>query len=222
MKRVFLIDLENVHNHGFKGIEMLSSNDRVVVFQSDKCKLLDDAYSWTSAIVELYDTVNGVPNAMDIKILSYMFDSFEPEVEIYIVSNDNGYSKIIKAAESLGIHNVKVIKNIEEAILYERLEDYYAIREFIEKRICYIEDTLNRCPKSETLEEIMQAVNIELPLATINKIKKRIMSSKNCEELKAYFHEVATSGCDSISDNMRISYQKMERIADKVYTARVA
>ncbi|MDR1070029.1 MAG: iron ABC transporter substrate-binding protein, partial [Gracilibacteraceae bacterium] len=72
LKRIFLVDFENVHIGGLKGIKSQSEQDDIVLFYSD-----NDADT-IATIHELCDNIkyakivrNG-PNALDFQLSSYL------------------------------------------------------------------------------------------------------------------------------------------------------
>jgi hypothetical protein len=103
MKRIFLVDFENVHTAGLKGIKTLTENDDVILFYSDKD---EDAIAF---IIELRDDIqyakivkNG-QNALDFQLSSYLgfiihkavCENTLADTHFIIISKDSGYDCVI-------------------------------------------------------------------------------------------------------------------------------
>lgn len=97
IKKMFLVDLENINRRFILGLENLQSTDRVILFYSEQAQLSMDilvALTETKAMVERHQTRQHTKNAMDFQICSYLgmlVNDFRTEYDYYIVSLDKGY-----------------------------------------------------------------------------------------------------------------------------------
>lgn len=110
MKRVFLVDMENLSNHVMDYANTLTVEDTVILFHNALLRdTLPEQYKETikkyagKVIVENI-TCKG-KNAMDMQICTYMGYYFGKEntggTQFYIVSKDKGYENAIKIAIKL-------------------------------------------------------------------------------------------------------------------------
>ncbi len=94
---VYLVDFENVRSEGLKGVEELTSEDKVVIFYSKNADAITfDVHtllSKSSAEIETYRILRGGHNSLDFQLSTYlgylvMENSFK---EIVIISRDKGF-----------------------------------------------------------------------------------------------------------------------------------
>lgn len=97
----YLVDYENVNIDGMQGIELLSSNDEVIIFYSEHAdRLTFDLHQKiiaTEAKV-LYTKVGACKkNALDFQLVTYLgyLVALHPGAQFYIVSRDNGYKNVV-------------------------------------------------------------------------------------------------------------------------------
>lgn len=97
----FLIDLENVHNAGMRGVELLDQNDTVVLFFSGSCRMMEsgvfEELVGSGCNIDLVELKQSGKNALDFYIATYVGEIFGKNDDIKllsIVSNDKGYSAI--------------------------------------------------------------------------------------------------------------------------------
>lgn len=122
MRRVYLIDLENVQSAGLDGIDQLTGEDSIFIFYSDKAdnlkvdlvkKILE-----SPAKVDFVKANNGTPNALDFQLISYLFYHVEADTQYWIVSKDTGYDAAIKMGKRMGLLNVRRAPAIKNAVHY--------------------------------------------------------------------------------------------------------
>lgn len=122
MRRVYLIDLENVQSAGLDGIDQLTGEDSIFIFYSDKAdnlkvdlvkKILE-----SPARVDFVKANNGTPNALDFQLISYLFYHVEADTQYWIVSKDTGYDAAIKMGKRMGLLNVRRAPAIKNAVHY--------------------------------------------------------------------------------------------------------
>lgn len=94
---VYLVDFENVRSEGLKGVEQLTSEDKVVIFYSKNADAITfDVHtllSKSSAEIETYRILRGGHNSLDFQLATYlgylvMENSYK---EIVIISRDKGF-----------------------------------------------------------------------------------------------------------------------------------
>lgn len=94
---VYLVDFENVRSEGLKGVEELSSEDKVVIFYSQNANSITfDVHTLlrkSSAEIETYHILRGGHNSLDFQLSTYlgylvMENSYR---EIVIISKDKGF-----------------------------------------------------------------------------------------------------------------------------------
>lgn len=99
---IFLIDYENVHNEGLKGINKCKGSDFVFIFYTksgeklpiDIVKRIKDS----KTKVEFIKSENGSSNALDFQLssyLGYLISKYPNEIFV-VVSNDGDYKVIQK------------------------------------------------------------------------------------------------------------------------------
>ena len=99
-RRYFLIDYENVHMAGLKGLEELHKSDRVIVFYSQNADSLNFdimmLLTRTKARVDYIKVDTQGRNALDFQLSSYIgfLLGRDPHCRCYIVSHDRGYSNV--------------------------------------------------------------------------------------------------------------------------------
>lgn len=94
---VYLVDFENVRSEGLKGVEELTSDDKVVIFYSQNANSITfDVHALlrkSSAEIETYRILRGGHNSLDFQLSTYlgylvMENSYR---EIVIISKDKGF-----------------------------------------------------------------------------------------------------------------------------------
>ena len=131
---IFLIDYENSTN--LKGIGNLSSDDKVIIFYSNKANTLTfdlhQEIMISKATIEYKKVAVGSPNALDFQLCSYLGylikENENTEINYYIIiTKDKGYSsKMVsfwKGEKSIAIKiqdsiesSVQTVKTKEEAV----------------------------------------------------------------------------------------------------------
>lgn len=117
---VYLIDFENVHYDGLRGILNLTPDDQVYIFYSDNGKRLTfelhEQINNSPAQFYYYKAVVGSKNALDHQLSSYLgfLIGKTGEKDYYIVSKDRGYRHLVAFWESadmgLKLHLVDSIR----------------------------------------------------------------------------------------------------------------
>ncbi len=97
---VVLIDYENVGSGGLKGVENLSSKDKMVIFYKDNSTITMAAHKKlesTKSEKEYICVKKSTKNALDFQLVAYIgiMCAKEPENDYAIISNDGGYDAAI-------------------------------------------------------------------------------------------------------------------------------
>ena len=121
----YLVDYENVKNHGFNGLENMSVHDEICIFYSDN--------ALGSFTVELHNQMNeskakiiyrkaatGTKNALDFQLAAYLGELISQNsgrnCNYFIVSNDRGYESLMSFGRERHV-NVKLISNLAGTII---------------------------------------------------------------------------------------------------------
>ena len=103
LKRLFLVDFENVKSAGLNGILGLTEEDTVCFFYSENAETmtfgLHRRLTETKATVQYQKVEVGVKNALDFQLSSYLGYAISQnlaagldQVQYYIVTNDQGFA----------------------------------------------------------------------------------------------------------------------------------
>lgn len=100
MKRVFLIDFENVSDSGLEGFCELSEEDEVIVFYTPKAykisiDVICNMQRSESHARLCFENVSGGNQALDLQMATYLGSILEDGIQYYIVSKDQGYAYVI-------------------------------------------------------------------------------------------------------------------------------
>jgi hypothetical protein len=111
-----LIDYENVNSNGLKGVEGVSSKDKIIIFYKENSTMSVSAHKKLEsckAEKEYICVSKGTKNALDFQLVAYLGVLFErnQDAEFAIISNDGGFDAAI---EFLKKCKVKRYKNLAE------------------------------------------------------------------------------------------------------------
>lgn len=147
---IYLIDFENVHSDGLKGIEQLERKDECYIFYSEHAGVLTfnmhKKITESRAKIYYVEAQVGMKNALDFQLVSYLGYMLreKPEETYCIISNDKAFELVSKFWQEKGVsvtsavaldkaanaaHYSKVSVELEK-LLSDRNE-----REFVEKCI---------------------------------------------------------------------------------------
>lgn len=91
---IYLIDFENVHSDGLKGIEQLGKKDKCYIFYSEHAGVLTfnmhKRITESKADIFYVEAQVGMKNALDFQLVSYLGYMIReaPEEDYCIISND--------------------------------------------------------------------------------------------------------------------------------------
>lgn len=116
MKRIYLIDTENISNYDFLVSENVGKNDELIFFCSSNSRGIrfeDAKLLLENEATKSFEVVNvGNKNALDFQLVTYVSINIaakDAEIEYYIVSNDKGYEVAISyIKEKIGVEITRV------------------------------------------------------------------------------------------------------------------
>lgn len=137
---IYLVDFENVREHGLEGIEELNKTDKVILFHyagegEVKYQILSKLAK-SKAFTQIQRISSHAKNAMDFEIvamLGYMLKANGTAIDYKIVSNDKGYLAAIEC-----------LKNIEPKARIEIVSRISSEKENVEE---LVESVLNKTRK---------------------------------------------------------------------------
>lgn len=136
----FYIDYENVNGRGFRGCDLLSPEDEVLLFYSKNTqtirmrvfeRLVNSVFKLTLVRVPDIFIKPGIKNTLDFFLIARLFsDESNKETDVFIVSDDKGYDCAIDAARINGFNKVGRIPIVQCAFNdqeYDPQEDVYGL-----------------------------------------------------------------------------------------------
>lgn len=140
MKRIFLVDTENVNITALSSANKLNEEDIIILFVTERTNLFQfgrdklKCLNTKSNILKI-DVTTGVKNSLDFQLVSYLgliIGQHRYEANnYYIVSKDRGFLSSINLLENCTDHKIQLINSISE--LFEEDEVDNMIDKFIEK-----------------------------------------------------------------------------------------
>lgn len=123
MRRIY-VDYENVQSFGLNGIEMLSEEDKVVLFYSIHAETMRIGVVRkliaSDAQITFVEAETGSLNALDFQLVAALFMNIKQDREYFIVSKDSGFDPAIHMGESAG-YSICRITSIDR--LFEKKSD---------------------------------------------------------------------------------------------------
>lgn len=119
MRKIFLIDTENIGRRFLPGLENTTNEDKIVIFNYVKNTIPTDIMlelSKANANVEVKQMENHHKNAMDFQIVTYLsllVAQYQDKAEYYIVSKDHGYASAIELIKNTTGIEVKEVINLD-------------------------------------------------------------------------------------------------------------
>lgn len=121
----FLVDFENVHEEGLRGLEYLTAEDSLALFYSNACKTVSQKY-WelivqSGCYLEAYCLEHSGKNALDFCISTKVGEIFSTarRESVAIISNDKGYKAVRDywRGKKHGSHSLVLQSSIEKSII---------------------------------------------------------------------------------------------------------
>lgn len=145
--KYYLIDYENVSNHGLDGIEDASAQDIIHIFYTHASNTLTfDTLNklLNSKAKVIYEKVdNGIKNALDFQLSSYLGylirENKGKKISYFIISKDNGYIPLTKFWSKRGV-NISILNGLDSKE-YNSIKpttkpiDYSALAEKLKKKV---------------------------------------------------------------------------------------
>ena len=125
IKRLYLVDYENVSDAGLVGVDQLSSNDIVVIFYGSKVKSVAYesliAITSSTASIEHMKAEKTAKNYLDFQLTTYLGyklgqNSYD---EIYVISRDSGFDAVVDFWAGKGYS----IKRQEAIVIKEKMAE---------------------------------------------------------------------------------------------------
>ena len=172
MKRLFLVDLENVGRSFLKGLNNLTQEDSVMLFHAEACgehiseEFITSVTKYTQNVV-VSSMKAHTKNAMDFQLctyLGYMIAKWGSTTNYYIVSKDKGYLASIEFVKKMIPDPlvINMIPNLEK--LNAEKKDKASIEELLDiypKKVIRI--TAAGFSESKTLAEYHNYLQANLP-----------------------------------------------------------
>lgn len=141
MKRIFLVDTENVNITALSSANKLNEEDTIILFVTERTNLFQFGRDKlkclnTKANILKIDVDTGLKNSLDFQLVSYLgliIGQHKYEANnYYIVSKDRGFLSSINLLENCTDHKIQLINSISE--LFEEDDDVdNIIDKFIER-----------------------------------------------------------------------------------------
>ena len=123
MKRIFLVDTENVNITALSSANKLNEEDIIILFVTERTNLFQfgrdklKCLNTKSNILKI-DVTTGVKNSLDFQLVSYLgliIGQHRYEANnYYIVSKDRGFLSSINLLENCTDHKIQLINSISE------------------------------------------------------------------------------------------------------------
>ncbi|MCM1237400.1 MAG: PIN domain-containing protein [Ruminococcus flavefaciens] len=119
METFYLIDFENVHNEGLKGIDSLSGSDHVHIFSTENAVNIRMDLAFPKGVAIQPHLVPARKQSVDMHLVSYLgflLGNHGKQCSYVIVSKDTDYDNIIAFWKKEGYMNVLRKKSIQDNI----------------------------------------------------------------------------------------------------------
>ncbi len=118
---IYLIDFENVHSDGLKGIELLNSKDECYIFYSEHAGVLTfnihKKITESNAKIYYVEAQVGMKNALDFQLVSYLGYMIreKPDIDYCLISNDKAFELVAGFWNEKGV-NVSSAVSLDSAL----------------------------------------------------------------------------------------------------------
>lgn len=161
---IYLIDFENVHSDGLKGIELLDKKEKCYIFYSEHAGVLTfnmhKRITESKADIFYVEAQVGMKNALDFQLVSYLGYMIReaPDEDYCVISNDKAFELVGRFWQDKSV-NVFSAVSLEQA---KKSGDYNKLHSELEKLI----------PDREECEFVEKCIN---ELSTKSGINNRIV-----------------------------------------------
>lgn len=126
MRKIFLVDTENVNSKALVGANLLNKEDLIILFVTERT----DAHSFSRSKIDMLDckakiqrinVLTGERNSLDFQLVSYLglligSDGNKEKNNYYIVSRDKGFYSSINLLTNCSEHNLELIPNLRDIV----------------------------------------------------------------------------------------------------------
>ena len=140
MKRIFLVDTENVNITALSSANKLSEEDLIILFVTENTNSFQFSREQlkcisTDANILKINVIAGIKNSLDFQLVSYLGliigeHRYEAN-DYYIVSKDKGFLSSINLLENCTDYKIELISSISELFKDDEVDNI--IEKFIEK-----------------------------------------------------------------------------------------
>ncbi len=167
-----LVDFENVNHIGLKGIDLLNSTDRLILFYSKTCSNIKKEYmdiiEKAGCSLKLIRLLNKGSDNLD-RYLCCMVGEIHAsgEQQIAIIAKDKGYQAVIDFYNVLDVEDFRIVKsdNIEQALVCFSDSFNKERRRIITERIKLVnlDEMSARLKERESIQRKIREALIETP-----------------------------------------------------------
>jgi hypothetical protein len=126
MRKIFLVDTENVGLRALDGASLLNEEDIIILFVTNRT----DEHSFSKDNVSLMNSkadikrikvLTGGKNSLDFQLVSYLglligYNADREKCDYYIISNDHGFESCINLLTNCSEHNLYLVPKISEVV----------------------------------------------------------------------------------------------------------
>lgn len=125
MRRIFLVDTENVNIRALSGANLLNENDLIILFvtsKTNKYNFSDKNISIlnSKAKIQKMNVIASGKNSLDFQLVSYLGlligSNRETDYNYYIVSEDHGFYSSINLLANCSNHKLELIPSLKIVI----------------------------------------------------------------------------------------------------------
>lgn len=163
---IFLIDYENVNSIGLHGIDLLTKNDKVYLFYSEKAESINidimNIIIKGNFVFENFKLSKSDKNALDFQLVLFlgtMIKSLRKPTNFYIISNDNGYQSAIDFAKERFNVDIKKFSSIYNAVNNIVSPKPVLQQSLVLKEVVNSNSNLTKEQKREKIETKLKATN---------------------------------------------------------------
>lgn len=131
MSKIFLVDTENVNFKSIQDSNLLSEEDMIILFLTQKSKLHFnenklDTLNTKAKLIKIY-AETGTKNSLDFQLVSFLGfmlgEHKNEDNKYYIVSNDKGFLSSINLLTNCSKQSLELISNISQCANFDFLLD---------------------------------------------------------------------------------------------------
>ncbi len=174
---IFLIDYENVSSIGLNGIDLLTKNDKIYLFYSEKAEninidimniIINGSFKFKNFKLNKSDK-----NALDFQLVLFlgtMIKSLKKHTNFYIISNDNGYQSAIDFAKEHFNVDIKKFSSI-----YNVVNNIIPPKPLPQQPLLLLNEVVD---SNSNLTKEQKRKKIEIKLQANNKLKTKLIDNQ--------------------------------------------